>query len=117
MSVLAVPAALLPGDVDGDVAAAQGFHQVTLRNSTQMDESDGEMALPHLSFTVLSTLNVFSVLSLGEGNAKKTKKPYLSSIIRKTLPINSENPSHLVQKCNMGPDPLTGSHACLSTRN
>lgn len=45
-----------------------------LRNTTQTGESYGETALPRLSFTVLSTLNnVFSVLSLGEGNEKKKK--------------------------------------------
>lgn len=48
--------------------------QDTLRNTTQTGESYGETALPRLSFTVLSTLNnVFSGLSLGEGNEKKKR--------------------------------------------
>lgn len=46
---------------------------------------------------------------------KKKEKKHLSRAIRKMLPINSQNPFHVVPKCNTWPAPIPGSNACLST--
>jgi len=54
----------------------------------------GEMSLPNLSFTVPSTLNIFSGFRLGEGSDWKKKGETISSERSETLSVNPQNHFH-----------------------